>query len=94
MPTQELQQLQPGHQATEPGFRLVAAAMLEQAAVLPAVPQAPAVGLYTALPPALLLWSGHAWPSAVGVLPAVRPCALPDLCRVRLLLTAVAPNAP
>jgi hypothetical protein len=68
--------------------------MLEQAALLPAVPQLPVALTPNALPPASLTWNGLTWPSALGLLPAVRPCALPDLFRVRLLLTAVAPNAP
>ncbi|TGD78980.1 hypothetical protein [Hymenobacter wooponensis] len=87
-------QLTIGHQPTEPGFQFSSAAMLEQAALLPAVPQVPAVLVASGLPPVALAWLRPVWPSAVGLPTNVRPCALPDLFRVRLLLTAVAPNAP
>ncbi|TGE10326.1 hypothetical protein [Hymenobacter fodinae] len=83
-----------GHQPNKPDFQFSAAALLEQAALLPAVPQVPAVLVASGLPPVMLTWARPVWPSAVGLLTEIRPCALPDLFRVRLLLTAVAPNAP
>jgi hypothetical protein len=87
------EQVKVGHRLTEPGCQITVADLLEQAAVLPAVPYTPAALSGALLPPALS-WLSPAWPCALGLLPAVRPCALPDLFRVRLLQVAMAPNAP
>lgn len=95
LPSREgAQQVQAGHSPLEQHPQLTVTPLLEHAALLPAAPDVP-VGLSGgALLPVQFNWPGIAWPSAVGLSPALRACAVPDLFRVRLLLTALSPNAP
>ncbi|SNC74984.1 hypothetical protein SAMN06265337_2646 [Hymenobacter gelipurpurascens] len=93
-PERTPQRVQAGHQAVGQQPELTLAHLQEHAALLPAAPDVPVGTSSGAWLPAVFSWPELVWPSAVGRPAALQACAVPDLFRVRLLLTALSPNAP